>query len=81
MRLYVQGIEDFWTAMMVDEDEPPPPPGSLQGVCFFGKSPEEAKAAALGFYGRVEAVNWEATPPDGFSAPGVPVLLSGGDCG
>ncbi len=54
MRLYVQGIEDFWTAMMVGEDESPPPPGSLQGVCFFGKTPEEAKAAALSFYGRVE---------------------------
>jgi cytidylate kinase len=32
------------------------PPGSLQGVCFFGKTPEEAKAAALSLYGRVEAV-------------------------
>ncbi len=57
MRLYVQRIEDFWTAMMVGEDDPPPTPGSLHGVCFFGKTPEEAKAAALSFYGRVEAEN------------------------
>jgi hypothetical protein len=57
MHLYVQGIEDFWTAMMVGDDEPPPSPGELQGICFFGKTPEEAKAAALSVYGRVEAVN------------------------
>jgi hypothetical protein len=57
MHLYAQGIEDFWTAMMVDEHEPPPPPGSLQGVCFFGKMPEEAKAPALSFCGRVEEGN------------------------
>lgn len=43
--------------MMVDEDELPPEPGSLQGLCFFGKSPEEAKAAALSFYGRAQSVN------------------------
>ena len=43
--------------MMVGEDEQPPPPGSLQGVYFFGKNPEEAKAAALSFCGRVESVN------------------------
>ncbi len=52
MPLYLQGIEDFRTAMMVREDEPPPSPGSLQGVCFFGRTPEEAKAAALGSYHR-----------------------------
>lgn len=57
MRLYVQGARDYWTAMMVDEDELPPEPGSLQGLCFFGKSPEEAKAAALSFYGRAQSVN------------------------
>jgi predicted RNase H-like HicB family nuclease len=57
MRLYVQGAEDFWTATMVGEDEPPPTPSSLQGVCFFGRTPEEAKAAALSFFGRVESVN------------------------
>ncbi len=44
MRLYVQGAEDFWTATMVGEDEPPPTPGVMQGVCFFGRTPEEAKA-------------------------------------
>jgi hypothetical protein len=41
MRLYVQGAEDFWAAMMVGEDEPPPSPGSLRGVCFFGIIPEQ----------------------------------------
>ena len=55
MCLYVQGAENFWTATMVGEDEPPPKPGAMQGVCFFGKSPEEAKAAALRFFGRARA--------------------------
>ena len=56
MRLYVQGARDYWT-VMVGEDEPAPTPGSLQGLCFFGKSPEEAKAAGLSLYGRLESVN------------------------
>jgi hypothetical protein len=57
MRLCVQGANDYWTAMMVGEDEVPPEPWSLQGLCFFDKSPEEVKTAALSFYGRVQSVN------------------------
>ena len=47
MRLHVQGIEDFWIAMVVGDDEPPPTPGTRQGVCFCGKTPEDAKGAGL----------------------------------
>ncbi len=57
LRLYVQGAKDYWIAMMLGEDEPPPSPGSFQGVCFFGRTPEEAKAAAMSFHGRVEAID------------------------
>ncbi len=54
--------------MLVKEEELPPSPGSLQGVCFFGKTAEEAKAAALCFYGRVESGNCGAAAQGVFSA-------------
>ncbi len=50
-RLYVQGIEDFFCAMVLDQDESPPERGQLKGTCFFDKSVEEAKTEALRFVG------------------------------
>ena len=54
-RLSGQRAKDSWTAMMVSGDGPPPSPGVPPGVCFVGKSPTEAKAAAGSAWGRGES--------------------------
>ncbi len=46
MRLPVQGIEEVWMAMIVNEYEPRLLRGSLQGGSFLGRTPEETNGAA-----------------------------------
>ncbi len=47
VRVYVHRIEDMWAAMLVGDDVPPAEPGTLQGMAFFGTTPEEAEWQAV----------------------------------
>ncbi len=50
-RLVLQPIARCWVAMLLNPEEPLPTPGILQGLCFLGESPEEARGQALHFLG------------------------------
>jgi hypothetical protein len=57
MGLYVQGIEDLWTAVLVDTDAPLGAPGVLYAACFFRRTPDDTTRMGLSFDGRVRAGN------------------------
>jgi len=46
VRLYVRQIDEVCAAMLLADDVAPPEPGGLQGLAFFGATPEEAERAA-----------------------------------
>lgn len=57
VRLVVHPIGDVWTAMLVGADEPLPDPDSLTGLCFFGRTPDEARGEALNYLGYTGSMN------------------------
>ncbi len=57
LRLYVHRIDEVWAAMVVADDERPPDPGSLEGLAFFGATPEEAERGAKAYLGASEPEN------------------------
>ncbi len=56
-RLVVQPIARCWVAMLLNAEESLPEPGTLQGLCFLGESPEEARGQALQFLGHASSAN------------------------
>ncbi|HSB78995.1 MAG TPA: hypothetical protein VLM91_09415 [Candidatus Methylomirabilis sp.] len=54
--LVVQPIGEVWTAILAGAHEPPPEPGRLTWLCVSGKTPDEAKGAALP---KLMRVAWE----------------------
>ena len=59
VRLYVLPVGGQWVAVLVAEGVAPPRPDNLKGMGFFGDTPAEAEALALGYVGRCTEQNCE----------------------
>jgi hypothetical protein len=57
VRLYVRPIGEQWVALLVPDAVEPPRTGRLEGLGFFGDTPAEVTALALGFVGRCTEQN------------------------
>jgi hypothetical protein len=43
--------------MLLAEEEPPPEPGAVEGLAFFGVTPEKAEQQARAYLGASQAAN------------------------